>query len=53
MENTTDNTIDKIPESVFTMTDQDHIIEQSDFIKNASLPEEFDLDSTYNIAIYG
>jgi len=37
--------------SIFTNTDSDHIINESDYIENAGLP--FDLDTVYNMAIYG
>lgn len=37
--------------SVFTNTDSNHIINESDYIENAGLP--FDLDTVYNMAIYG
>lgn len=38
-------------ESVFTNTNEHHIITEDDYIPNAGMP--FDLDTVYNMAIYG
>jgi hypothetical protein len=40
-----------IGESIFTNTEENHIINEHDYVPNAGLP--FDIDSVYNMAIYG
>lgn len=44
-------TRDSLGESIFTNTEEGHIINEDDFVPNAGLP--FDIDSVYNMAIYG
>lgn len=39
--------------SIFTLIEPSHILSESDYVENAGLPESFDLESSYNIAIYG
>lgn len=39
--------------SIFTLLDSNHILDEDDYIENAGMPEQFDLESSYNIAIYG
>lgn len=38
---------------MFTLFKKNHIINTDDYVKNAGLPDNYDLESTYNIAIYG
>jgi len=39
--------------SIFTILKDSHIVNESDYVPNAGLPDNYDLESTYNIAIYG
>lgn len=39
--------------SIFTILKDSHIVNESDYVQNAGLPDNYDLESTYNIAIYG
>jgi len=39
--------------SIFKLERDSTIISSDDYVENAGLPDNFDLDSAYNIAIYG